>query len=254
MIRIGRVQLVDGPVARHGNGHAALLADDPHRRSGCSRRPWPKSAAQHDEASSSGVSRGCGMLFHMEVHPATPDRLADLAELFETGPATRGCWCMWFIDPPKEVRAGWNNGGNRAAFEAMTQNADPPLGLIAYEGDVPVGWLATGPRSRYPNAIGRRAKILKDRDAEEDDDVWLLPCFFVRVGYRRSGVTTALVEAAVAHAQSAGAKAVEGFPIADDYPKSQDDYVGKQRRFAECGFECVANPSPRRVVMRRDLR
>ncbi len=190
----------------------------------------------------------------MEIHPVTPDRLGDLADLFETGPATRGCWCMWFINPLDEVRQGWNTGGNRAAFETLAATADPPLGLIAYEGGVPVGWVATGPRSRYPRAIGQKVKILKDRDPEEDDDVWLLPCFFVRVGYRRKGVTAALVAAAVAAADEHGAKAVEGFPIADAYPKAQDDFVGKQRRFAECGFECVAQPSPRRVVMRRQLR
>lgn len=189
----------------------------------------------------------------MEIHPATPDRLGDLAELFETGSATRGCWCMWFISPAPEVRAGWSNGGNRRAFEELAEHADPPLGLIAYEEDEPIGWLATGPRARYPRAIGPRARLMKERDASEDDDVWLLPCFFVRVGHRRSGVTAALIAAAVDHAEQHGATAVEGIPIADAYPKSQDDFVGKQRRFAECGFECVAEPSPRRVVMRRDL-
>ena len=193
------------------------------------------------------------MLSGMEVHPVTPDRLDDLADLFLTGPATRGCWCMWFVNPAKEVQAGWENGANRASFEALAQTADPPLGLLAYEGGKAIGWLAAGPRSRYPRAIGPRATILKARDPDEDDDVWLLPCFFVRVGHRRKGVTAALVEAAVEQARDHGATALEGFPIADDYPKSQDDYVGKQRRFAECGFECVARPSPRRVVMRRDL-
>lgn len=189
----------------------------------------------------------------MDVYPLTPDRLDDLADLFATGVATRNCWCMWFISPPAEVRAGWNTGGNRAAFATLAQHAEPPLGLIAYEGETPVGWLATGPRSRYPNAIGPRAKILKGRDPAEDDDVWLLPCFYVRVGHRRKGVTAALIEAAVEQGVAHRAKALEGFPIADDYPKSQDDYVGKQRRFAECGFERVAQPSPRRVVMRRQL-
>lgn len=160
---------------------------------------------------------------------------------------------MWFINSSKEVQAGWNNGANRRAFEELAQAAGPPLGLIAYEDGVPVGWLATGPRSRYPRAIGPRATILKGRDPNEDDDVWLLPCFFVRVGYRRSGVTSALIAAAVEHARAAGATAVEGFPIADDYPKSQDDFVGKQRRFAECGFACADRPSERRVIMRYDL-
>ena len=160
---------------------------------------------------------------------------------------------MWFVNAAKEVRAGWRDGSNRAAVEALARAADPPLGLLAYDGDRPVGWLATGPRSRYPRAIGPRATILKGRDPSEDDDVWLLPCFFVRVGHRRKGVTAALVAAAVEQAGAYGATAIEGFPIADAYPKSQDDYVGKERRFAECGFACVAQPSPRRVVMRRDL-
>jgi len=190
----------------------------------------------------------------VEIHPATQDRLDDLADLFDSGSATRGCWCMWFINPAREVRNGWRDGGNRRAFETLAVHADPPLGLIAYEGGVPIGWVATGPRSRYPRAIGPQVKILKDRDTAEDDDVWLLPCFFVRVGYRRKGVTAALVAAAVEAADASGARAVEGFPIADAYPKAQDDYVGKQRRFAECGFACVAEPSPRRVVMRRELR
>lgn len=188
----------------------------------------------------------------MEIHAVTPERLEDLADLFATGSATRGCWCMWFINPAKEVEAGWGDG-NRRAFETLTATADPPLGLLAYEAGTPVGWLATGPRSRYPRAIGPGTRILKERDPSEDDDVWLLPCFFVRVGHRRSGVTAALVAAAVEQARRHGATAVEGFPIADDYPKSQDDFVGKQRRFAECGFECVSRPSPRRVVMRLDL-
>jgi GNAT superfamily N-acetyltransferase len=84
--------------------------------------------------------------------------------------------------------------------------------------------------------------------------VWLLPCFFVRVGHRRQGVTAALLDAAVAAASEHGATAVEGFPIADGRPVSADAYLGTERRFGECGFACIARPSERRVVMRRDLR
>lgn len=190
----------------------------------------------------------------MLVCPVTADLLDDVADLFESGSATRGCWCMWFINPNKDVQAGWRNGGNRRAFEALAGAADPPLGLLAYNDDgLPVGWVATGPRSRYPRAIGPRATILKDRDPAEDDSVWLLPCFFVRPGHRRRGVTAALLAAAVGEASNRGAAAVEGFPIAEAYTKSHDDFVGKERRFVECGFECIAQPSPRRVVMRRNL-
>lgn len=190
----------------------------------------------------------------MEIHAVTPDRLGDLADLFDSAAVTRGCWCTWFVDSAAQVKAGWSNGGNRRRFEAMAQDADPPMGLLAYDEGVPVGWLSMGPRSRYRRAIGPRTRILRGRDASEDDDVWLLPCFFVRVGHRRRGIPAALLAAAVEHASTHGASAVEGFPIADGNDVSADGYLGKERRFAECGFDCVAQPSPRRVVMRRPLR
>jgi GNAT superfamily N-acetyltransferase len=193
----------------------------------------------------------------MDVRPVTVERLADLADLFGTAKVTTNCWCMWFIDPAKVVQDRWDDGGNRRAFEARARaqsDGEPPLGLLAYADDgTPVGWLATGPRSRYARAIGPRTQILRDRDPDEDDDVWLLPCFFVRVGHRRRGVTAALLDAAVGAASAHGATAVEGFPIAAGRPVSADAYLGTEHRFADCGFECIARPSERRVVMRRNL-
>jgi GNAT superfamily N-acetyltransferase len=189
----------------------------------------------------------------VEVHPLTPDRLGDLADLFDSAAVTRHCWCRWFMASAGEVKAGWDNGGNRRAFEAVAQTAKPPLGMLAYEEGVPVGWLATGPRSRYPRAIGPRTTLMRGRDRSEDDEVWLLPCFFVRPGHRAMGVTSALLAAAVEQAEAHGAPAIEGFPIAEGQTKSADDFLGKERRFVECGFSCVAAPSPRRVIMRREL-
>jgi GNAT superfamily N-acetyltransferase len=189
----------------------------------------------------------------LEIHPATPDRTDDLADLFATHAGTRGCWCLAHILPRKEHVAGWGNGENRRKFEALQRDADPPMGLIAYEDGKPIAWCAMGPRTRYPTTTSPRATIYRDRDPSEDDDVWVMTCFFVRVGHRRSGATHALLEAAVEIARKHGAKAVEGLPIADDYGKERDAYVGRESLFAACGFERVAHPSPRRVIMRRDL-
>ena len=189
----------------------------------------------------------------MEIHPATPDRNDDLAELFATHAATRGCWCMAHILPRKQLHAGWHNGGNRQRFEELQRDAAPPLGLIAYQDDKPIGWCAMGPRTRYPTTISPRATIYRDRDASEDEDVWVMTCLFVRVGHRRSGTTHALVDAAVEFARRSGAKAIEALPIAESYGKERDAYVGRERLFAACGFRRVAQPSPRRVIMRRDL-
>ena len=187
-----------------------------------------------------------------EIVPVTPERLDDLADLFVSNTATRGCWCMYFVIPRQEFHRGWRGGGNRERFEQMAATADPPMGLLAYRDGRAVGWCAVGPRSRYQTAIGPRAIIMKGRDPSEDDDVWLVPCFFVRVGERRRGTTYELLEAAVELAKSYGAKAIEGFPLTEH--GSVDDYLGRERRFAECGFECIARPTPRRAVMRRELR
>ena len=189
----------------------------------------------------------------VEIQPVTAERLGDLADLFDSNGTTRGCWCMFFIAERAEFGAGMRDGRNRRAFEALAESADPPMGLLAYQDGTPAGWCALGPRSRYPRAISRRATILKGRDPAEDDDVWLVPCFFVRVGYRRRGLTRRLLSAAVELAERSGARAVEGFPRAAGERPTPDDYLGKEQVFAGCGFECIARPTPKRAVMRREL-
>ncbi len=190
----------------------------------------------------------------MNIEPVTADRLDDLADLFNSNAATRGCWCMSFVLPRASGPEHYERrrGGNRRAFEAMAQDVDPPMGLLAYRNDTPVGWCATGPRSRYQRAIAPRGTILKQRDPAEDDDVWLVPCFFVCVGFRRDGITEALLIAAVALARSSGASAIEGWPIANEYGGAES-FESREHVFAKCGFECVGRPSPRRAVMRREL-
>jgi hypothetical protein len=187
------------------------------------------------------------------IEPVTPDRLDDLADLFVTHVSTRGCWCMNFIGTYSEFRTGWLDGGNRVRFEALARASEEPMGLLAYDDEgLPIAWCATGPRSRYNRAIGPRATIMKGRDPSEDDDVWFVPCFFARVGCRRSGTTHELLNAAAELARNHGAKAIEGFPIAGNR-RQTDEYLGRESLFEACGFECIAQPTPRRVVMRRQL-
>jgi GNAT superfamily N-acetyltransferase len=188
----------------------------------------------------------------MTVLPVTPARLADLADLFESNGSTKGCWCMAFIVTNREYHIGWY-GLNRERFEQLAHEEEVPMGLLAYEDSRPVGWCAAGPRSRFERAIGPRNTMLKDRNPSEDDDVWLVPCFFVRVGFRRAGTTRNLLEAAVQLASTHGATAVEGFPLADDNPTKADGYYGRERLFAAQGFRCIVRPTPKRAVMRLDL-
>jgi GNAT superfamily N-acetyltransferase len=186
----------------------------------------------------------------LEIRPLAPELSDDATDLFESNATTAGCWCMWFLLPRREVHEGWG-AGNRGRFEDLARQANPPGGLLAYLDGEPVGWCALGPRSRYPTAA--RSRLMGHRDPAEDDDVWFVPCFFVRSGWRRRGITEELLLAAVDCAATHGAKAVEGFPLSDAGPHKNDRYLGTEPLFAACGFSAVARPSPRRVIMRRDL-
>jgi GNAT superfamily N-acetyltransferase len=187
----------------------------------------------------------------VEITPLTPDRFADLEALFDTNGTTRGCFCMWVLVPSKAFGSGWG-AGNRAAFADRVDTSPWPMGLLAYDDGTPVAWCATGPRTQYLRS--GRSPLLRGRDESEDDDVWVVPCFFVRVGARRSGATTKLLRAAVDLAASHGAKAVEGYPRAAAAPyDAASAFVGAETVFDECGFAPVRRPTPSRVVMRRDL-
>jgi len=187
----------------------------------------------------------------LTVRPLTVDRLGDLESLFSTNKTTHGCYCMWFLGPVKECHAGWG-AVNRDRFGALTEAADEPMGLLAYRGDETVGWCAAGPRSRYARML--RSPVLRNRDADEDERVWLVPCFFVRRDARRSGVTTTLLEAAVKLARKHRAPAIEGFPLAGDRRRSAGEaFLGVEPLFAACGFTVVDRPSASRVLMRRPL-
>lgn len=188
----------------------------------------------------------------LRIEKVTSDFIDDVAKLFNRDKATNGCWCMWFIIPVKDFHAAGSTG-NRASFCNLLAKSEHPLGLLAYHGEEPVGWCATGPRSRYVRAL--KTPTYRGGDMESDSDIWLVPCLFVRKDARGHGVSHALLEAAVDLAKENGAAAIEGFPFSGSKRRSSGDIqVGFEALFSSCGFEVKRKPSPGRVVMRRELK
>jgi len=186
----------------------------------------------------------------VEIREVDSGTVEDLSSLFSTDKGAAACWCMWFIIPVKDYHAAGGRG-NQASFRELMASSGQPLGLVAYRDGVPVGWCAVGPRSRYARAI--RTPTYKGRDPDEDDDVWLLPCIFVRPDARRSALCAELIGSAVRLAKARGAAAIEAFPLSGRKRRSNDTQVGFEPAFAACGFTVKNRPSDARALMRLDF-
>jgi GNAT superfamily N-acetyltransferase len=86
-----------------------------------------------------------------------------------------------------------------------------------------------------------------------DAGVWAVTCLFTRAGFRKRGVSRALVAAAVDFARARGARALEGYPINTKDVILEELHVGTEGVFAAAGFTVVSRPTLRRVVMRIDF-
>jgi hypothetical protein len=75
----------------------------------------------------------------------------------------------------------------------------------------------------------------------------------VLIGYRRRGVTRALIDAALEAARKAKAPAMEAYPL-DGVLSPSATSTGYASTFARAGFKEVARRSPQRPIMRYDLR
>jgi GNAT superfamily N-acetyltransferase len=130
-------------------------------------------------------------------------------------------------------------------------------GLVAYLDDEPAGWCAVEPRTAYPRLLLKTRVPWEGRDEDKADaSVWAITCVVARAGYRRRGISRALVRAAVDHARERGARALEGYPMITTPGREMmavEMHPGSRSVFADAGFTEVSHPTLRRVVMRIDF-
>jgi GNAT superfamily N-acetyltransferase len=188
------------------------------------------------------------------IHPLTPDRWDDFAQLFETDSMCRMCWCVAFRLPPK-VRMPMKGDLRKKHFRRVVEKGPPP-GLLAYnDAGEAVGWLAIASRPDQPEFnIGRKASAVVDEADAFDPKVWAATCFFVRKDARGEGVTGALLEAGEVWAARNGATRLEACPMAHDVKRSTPGmFVGPKRVFDRAGFDVVVERKPGRPLVRKQL-
>ncbi len=180
----------------------------------------------------------------LTIRPLSVERWPALADLFDTtGPCGR-CWCMqWRIGPAYRQRPA---AANRRAFRRIVTRGPAP-GLLAFDGDLTVGWCQLTPRDNLPwlhrswPEVGRRP-----------GGVWSISCFYIRVGYRKCGISDALLAAAIKAARRAGAAVLEAYPL-DGQLSPSSTSTGYVSMFERAGFKTMAYRSRPRPLMQLEL-
>jgi len=184
----------------------------------------------------------------LKIQALTPSRWADFEALFGPKGACAGCWCQFWRVPRRQWEAD-KGDGNRAAMHELVAAGRKP-GLLAYRDREAIGWVSIAPRVEFVSLQNSRLfrKLVDDGSSR----TWSVSCLFVRKDHRRTGVSVALLRAAVAFAKRQRAGFVEGYPQEPSQDAMADAFAwnGIASAYRAAGFEEVARPSPTRPVMR----
>ena len=192
------------------------------------------------------------------TNPLASANFADLEAIFNARGCSvaRSCWCMYYR---KTGGPGWGEGDyaklkqkNRGQLKSLADDG-AQVGLIGYQGGVPVGWISFGPRKDFARLAN--SKVMK---AVDDQPVWSVICFVVPSEHRGQGVARKMLDAAVAFCRKKKVKLVEAYPVdmAEKEDKSADSslWFGTKSMFDDAGFEEVARHKPSRPIVRLHLK
>ena len=187
----------------------------------------------------------------MTVADATSERWDDLIAVFGTRGDPSRCWCQWF----RHQRPGFAatpRDQRRADLQQQLAASVPP-GVLAYDdAGVPAGWCAVAPRADHPRLISYPAA----QAAPDEDGLWTVTCFVVRVGKRKQGLAEVLLDGAVDLARRHGARVVEGHPVDTTVraASAAELFHGPLSVFTRLGFQEVGErTSKARPVVRLHL-
>lgn len=189
----------------------------------------------------------------MEVRPLTHETWPALADLFAAGGDPKWCWCQFWRKPG----SNWTNTtaeDNRTSLRELVGH-DPAPGLVALQDGRAIGWVGLAPREDLPR-LGRSRTIPQ----LPGHGVWVINCFVVARTARRSGVASALLDAAIEYARDHGARLLEGYPVETGGGRmpSASAYTGTTGMFERAGFTAASPTTSKaakgrpRVVMRRE--
>jgi len=181
----------------------------------------------------------------LKFYPLTVNRWNDFEILFRKRGACGGCWCMWWR-LKRSVYEQQKGDGNKSAMKKLVESGKNP-GILAYDGDTPIGWCSVAPREEF--SVLERSRILKPID---EKPVWSIVCFFVNKEYRKKGISTELLKGTIKYVREQGGKIVEGYPVEPKKDQMPDVFAfhGLASAFLKAGFKECLRRSETRPIMR----
>jgi len=189
------------------------------------------------------------MTAEIVVRPLSPQLVEDYLAFFD-GPAFAdnphwaSCYCFFHHNPEPQTWASRRADQNRAAVSDLIRR-DRFHGFLAYRQEAPVGWCNAAPRREIPGLA-----LSADLAAEDTDVIGSIVCFIVAEAHRRSGVATALLQAACRSFQQAGLQIAEAYPrlgISD----AASNYHGPIDLYLGAGFQWYREFDDWAIVRRR---
>ena len=187
----------------------------------------------------------------------TKNTLPDFERLFEKHPAPGAfmCWCMYnqrarplsvSKQPLSRVKRA---ARNRRQKRELVENGSSH-GILVYSKGEPVGWCQYGSKEELPRIDNDRSYRRLDPEGNIRR-LWRITCFVVDKKYRKRGVASAALKAALEAIGNKGGGLVEAYPIIRW--GAYREYLGTVSMFKKEGFKIVAPFGKNNVVMRRTI-
>jgi GNAT superfamily N-acetyltransferase len=205
---------------------------------------------EHDPAAQKEIAR-LETIGAITVEDVSPDRVRDYQSFFDHDafrdyPGWQSCYCMethrtqtdeeWAVRTAEDNRRDMTKGIKQGDVTA----------LLAYVDGRPVGWCNYGETTRL-NGVMHRFGL----NVAEQQGVGSLACFVIAAPYRRHGVATALLDAALERLRARGVRVAEAYP-ARKHDSPQVNYRGPLQMFLRAGFEPYRD-TERHLIVRKTL-
>jgi GNAT superfamily N-acetyltransferase len=170
----------------------------------------------------------------------------DFEKLFSQGSGWDHCQCMHFHRPcslpkNKQLRTRAERAVRNRREKRELVDIGRSHGILIYDNGEPVGWCQYGPEEELPR-IDNSRKYRGLAPAAGTQKLWRITCFAVLKNYRKRGVATAALKAALESIKKKGGGLVEAYPIDrwETRAFGNESTHGTASMFKQAGFKLVA--------------